>query len=553
MTMNRVWLWAAGCSLMLGMSAFGQGSATKADPTEELRMLAARLQIEQTALRQQLEKLRAGLAQLSATVGAGGEGAALSAQQQSQLATLAAKVKMFEGQAASINKAIAAGLDRSAVAESISKVEAEIRGLKKEIGALEAQAAPPKDLSTLVAQLSQRVEKLEAVPDSPSPRSRASSAENSPPSAAELGAQGALASVAVGAPASDATADASPSAAPAEKPWYDRVKLEGVVDAYYGYRLNASSAAIRAPSELRAFDGNNHAFTLAYAELALSVPAEPVGLRIDLGFGTVADATATDLSSPPSMAQEVFKHLQQAYATFKLFDTVTVDAGKFVTSAGAEVIEAKDNWLYSRSLLFTWAIPFAHTGLRVGVPFSDTFSATLQIVNGWDSQLSALTFKTFGLTAAFNPSPATSIALNFYGGPVNTPNIRLLFDLLVTQYFGDAFAINLNGDFGTEANNSWYGAALMGKLMVSENVRLAARLEYFADPAGVRTAVVATSGTGGPSFVSVTAGAALGFSGLVKGEIRPELRVDWALDAVPFVGGTDATQVTGQVGFLAWF
>jgi len=35
-----------------------------------------------------------------------------------------------------------------------------------------------------------------------------------------------------------------------------------------------------------------------------------------------------------------------------------MDLGKFVTSAGAEVIEAKDNWNYSRSLLFVNAIPY---------------------------------------------------------------------------------------------------------------------------------------------------------------------------------------------------
>lgn len=351
---------------------------------------------------------------------------------------------------------------------------------------------------------------------------------------------------------SEGTAAPAPPPEP-EKKWYEKVKFEGLADAYYSYRLNASSSAIRAPSELRAFDANNHAFTLGYAELALSIPADPAGFRIDLGFGTVADATATDLAPPPSAALEVFKHIQQAYASFKLFNLITIDAGKFVTSAGSEVIEAKDNWLYSRSLLFTWAIPFAHTGLRIGVPFTDTFSATLQVTNGWDSQLSSLTFKTFGVTAALNLPSATSIAFNFYGGPVNTSDLRLLFDLVIAQNFGDAFAINLNGDFGTEAGNSWYGAALMAKLMVIDNVRLAARVEYFADPASVRTAVVQTSGTGGASFISGTLGAGIGLSGLANAEIRPEFRVDTALGATPFLGGTEATQFTAQVGFLAWF
>ena len=32
--------------------------------------------------------------------------------------------------------------------------------------------------------------------------------------------------------------------------------------------------------------------------------------------------------------------------------------------AGAEVIETHSNWNYSRSLLFAWAIPYYHMGLR---------------------------------------------------------------------------------------------------------------------------------------------------------------------------------------------
>ncbi len=45
-----------------------------------------------------------------------------------------------------------------------------------------------------------------------------------------------------------------------------------------------------------------------------------------------------------------------------------IDAGKFVTPIGAEVIESQDNWNYTRSTLFGYAIPFYHTGLRATVP-----------------------------------------------------------------------------------------------------------------------------------------------------------------------------------------
>jgi len=39
-----------------------------------------------------------------------------------------------------------------------------------------------------------------------------------------------------------------------------------------------------------------------------------------------------------------------------------------VTPAGAEVVESKDNWNYSRGLLFAWAIPYFHFGRAPNTP-----------------------------------------------------------------------------------------------------------------------------------------------------------------------------------------
>jgi Putative beta-barrel porin-2, OmpL-like. bbp2 len=81
----------------------------------------------------------------------------------------------------------------------------------------------------------------------------------------------------------------------------------------------------------------------------------------------------------------------------------------------------------------------------------------------------------------------TSLAFNFYGGPQSTPAVRWLFDAVATQKFGPHFAVNLNAIYGAEAGAKWYAAALQGKYTIGERVRLAARVEYFADPDGHRT------------------------------------------------------------------
>jgi hypothetical protein len=62
-----------------------------------------------------------------------------------------------------------------------------------------------------------------------------------------------------------------------------------------------------------------------------------------------------------------------------------VDFGEFVTAAGAEVIETNANWNYSRSLLFAWAIPYYHFGLRGAVPVGSHFTGGVQVVNGWNN------------------------------------------------------------------------------------------------------------------------------------------------------------------------
>ena len=62
-----------------------------------------------------------------------------------------------------------------------------------------------------------------------------------------------------------------------------------------------------------------------------------------------------------------------------------VDIGKFVTPAGAEVIETKDNWNYSRGLLFSYAIPYYHFGMRAKYAFNDKYALTGFFVNGWNN------------------------------------------------------------------------------------------------------------------------------------------------------------------------
>ena len=90
-----------------------------------------------------------------------------------------------------------------------------------------------------------------------------------------------------------------------------------------------------------------------------------------------------------------------------------------MTSAGAEVIEAKDNWNYSRSILFAWAIPYYHFGLRTVLPVGSHFTGGVQVVNGWNNVEDNNSGKTLGFVGNFT-SKKVSWMNNYYTGPENT-------------------------------------------------------------------------------------------------------------------------------------
>jgi len=118
--------------------------------------------------------------------------------------------------------------------------------------------------------------------------------------------------------------------------------------------------------------------------------------------------------------------LQQAYLTaiLPVGSGLTVDVGKFVTHMGYEVIESKDNWNYSRSFMFAYAIPYYHTGARASYTFSSTFSAAVHFVNGWNSYIDNNRSTSLGLMLNYAVTPSTDIIFNGMDGferPFNTP------------------------------------------------------------------------------------------------------------------------------------
>ncbi len=157
-------------------------------------------------------------------------------------------------------------------------------------------------------------------------------------------------------PAAQAPAAAAPApaAAPRSSHWsVGPMDLSGFIDGYYSYQLQPTRPPRKNDqiNQLYNFNDKTDQFELSAAKLTLNHDPDPVGAHVDFIYGRTNDLINVAGHTPAgdSYIEQAFLSLKPPKA--KGFE---LDFGKFVTSAGAEVIEAKDNWNYSRSLLFAW-------------------------------------------------------------------------------------------------------------------------------------------------------------------------------------------------------
>ncbi len=339
--------------------------------------------------------------------------------------------------------------------------------------------------------------------------------------------------------------------------------FSGYLDGYYSYNVNRpSNAANGQINDLYNFNDKTDQFNLSAAKLTINHDPDPFGVHADLLFGR----TNVLIHSPTD--KDTDNYLEQAYVSAKPAKAkgAEFDFGQFVTSAGAEVIEAKDNWNYSRSLLFAWAIPYYHFGLRTSMPVTKTWTAGLQVVNGWNDVVANNGGVTIGLTSALT-KPKYGWAVNFYTGPQNADTqkgYRNLIDTTVTLTPTAKFNAYLNYDYGQNhtpaavtqndsgtvttpaASPHWQGAAVAVHEQITPKTALSGRFEYFDDNQGFSTgsaqAVKEFTGTYEYKWVE----------GLLT---RVEYRHDWSNQYYFHKGNTELVeaQSTLTVAFIAFF
>jgi Putative beta-barrel porin-2, OmpL-like. bbp2 len=288
------------------------------------------------------------------------------------------------------------------------------------------------------------------------------------------------------------------------------------------YVINLRHASPHNVNDLRFYD---HDADYSWNALELSVRKDP-SERYPWGFGVVTTAGMDsqknhslgifrDLDDGPPYYRNTSKYdLVEAYGSvlLPLGEGLTVKAGKWATLIGYEIYESPKNLNFSRDFLYTLGTPYTHTGLLVTYPFTKWLSATLGFTNGWDNSDNPNGYlKAIG-QVAFTPSDKFSITTSFHVGPeqlraqmIGQVNQRWIVDTTVLYTGIDKLTLAVNFDFAGEENDpvlvalgtrkhnnsSWSGVAGYAAYDWTKSLRTALRVEYFADPQGVRNGITA--------------------------------------------------------------
>ena len=280
--------------------------------------------------------------------------------------------------------------------------------------------------------------------------------------------------------------------------WYEVITVNAFMSSGYSFNLNKPDAG---KNQFRVFDVEDNTFKVDVLELSVKKDVRNVsdaGFRFDLTAGSSIPKVAR--SDGLDIGDLDFHQMFVSYIA-PLGTGLKLDFGKFITSMGYEVIEGYDGYNdnYSRSFLFGYAIPFTHTGIRIGYTFNENISATLMIVNGWDNAIDNNKSKSVCTQLAAIPISRLNLYANYMFGPEkerNNSDTRTVFDLVGTYLINNIVSVGLNTDYGTEehfasygGSATWTGVAAYLRLNLTRDFSLAVRGEQFEDNDGIRTGV----------------------------------------------------------------
>jgi hypothetical protein len=201
------------------------------------------------------------------------------------------------------------------------------------------------------------------------------------------------------------------------------------------------------------------------------------------------------------MANDIWKgpneYVSQAYVTVKPVTDLplTIDAGKFFTSAGAEAPQgySDQNFNITRSLLFWYGTPLYHTGVRASVPLSSTVTVGAQLLSGTNTIANPHGHQSMAFTAAWSHK-RWNVSQFYMNGDQKSEGAgsRQLSDTIFTlnpAAHVRAYAEMLGGieKRTTPGYDRWFGGATGWQFRLRDRWAVSPRVEWYNDPTGFTT------------------------------------------------------------------
>lgn len=319
----------------------------------------------------------------------------------------------------------------------------------------------------------------------------------------------------------------------------------------------------------RLFDLRSNEFSLHAAALSIALPVGEdryVGFRVTPFVGQDAEfVQAVGLFRDESgVSESKFDLLDASIQGYCPVTRTRLVLGKWQTTAGAEVIRGPLNDNFSRSYLFSYAIPFTHTGILAEQPILDRPSGGAEMLslgaavsNGWDNVRDENDAKALHGVVSFSPCDPFSLAATYIFSFSEQPGAndapRQLVDVVATIRPIPDLKLVGNFDWGRESeavggrDAVWWGFAGIARYDFSPSGKsrrewyAALRGEYFDDADGAR---LPWGAPGGTRVWEVTA--TLAYRPFEDLLLRGEIRYDKAQAPIFFDGSDqrDSHQVT---------
>jgi hypothetical protein len=289
-----------------------------------------------------------------------------------------------------------------------------------------------------------------------------------------------------------------------------------MIDGYYSYNFNKPKAIdpegqhplITPTNNLRAYDFYHNNIAINVGEITIKKKGEEGSFTADLDVGPQSDYNAAgnglmlSESGGPQVhgVDEVSKTFGQLYLTYTPLwaPHFILDVGKMATHLGAEDWKSKENWQYSRSVIFTMGLPRWYMGVHLGyelVPEKLQLGGFLY--NSINSIYEANATKSLGLQLKYKLSPRFHIAYNFLAGPEEPDNDTYFKTFHEVNFSWDvtpSFAVIGEGLYGRQdqallvdesrANTVWMGAYLAVKYNFTHKFSVSPRFEVYKDTMG---------------------------------------------------------------------